>query len=575
MKLDLIKGISKISSFGVILFLCGLNLCVMHYGAYLSDVVDNIEFTTIIDNLFGVTIDVIILFMFAYFLTWKHVKLSLCITFFITWCWSFSNLIYVRFFNHYITLSAVEEFSSLFDSQIAKCVLESLQLSDVIFIFSLFLFVLFVKNIQQINSLINKLILILILVIGIDASAYILYCCHKPEYRYVSFLTSRYKHRQFSINLHLCDFNYASFSRGSIRSILYDLYLVAYGNIIITDEQKEIIEKISYASMNSISSEEEKQTTTNLIFILVESYMSFVSDMKVNGYEITPFLNSLKNDSTVYFNCMMNDNVTIGESSDGQFVYMTGILPLRSSITVSKAKNIILPGLPKVIGYESRMIIPTAYSMWKQDEMCRQYGFDKLYGKDDYKGLYDTNLNDEQVFSLAMEKDYSSKQPFFSIILTMSMHQPYTKQIDSTFLINDSTISAELSCYLNACHYTDKQIAKYFNHLKREGLYDNSLIVIASDHSVHNTDFGGVCKQLPFYIINSHILPSEMWQGECNQLDVYTTLLDLFNCDSDWGGLGHSLTSPNYKNTVIKQTWDASEWIIMSDYFLKKEKNDN
>ena len=569
MELNFRKCISNRSSLCAILLLSGLNLCGMHYGAYLSKVLDDIEFITLIDNLLGVTIDVIIVFMFSYFLTWKNIKLSLCVTFFITWCWSFSNLIYLRFFNHYITLSAVEEFSSLFDSQIAICVLDRLQLSDVIYIFPLFLFALLIKNVQQINSLINNLILILIIVIGIDACAYILYCCHKPEYRYVSFLTSRYKHRQLSINLHLCDFNYAFFSRGSIRSIIYDFYLFTYGNVKITDEQKEIIEKISCASMNSISFEEEKQTTSNLIFILVESYMSFVSDMKVNGCEITPFLNSLKNDSTVYYNCMMNDNVTIGESSDGQFVYMTGILPLRSSITVSKAKNNILPGLPNVIGYESRMIIPTAYSIWKQDEMCKQYGFDNLYGKDDYNGLYDTNLNDEQVFNLAMEKDYSSKEPFFSIILTMSMHQPYTKQIDSTFLINDSSVSAELACYLNACHYTDRQIAKYFDHLKQEGLYDTSLIVIASDHSVHNTDFGGVPNQLPFYIINSPLLPSKMWQGECNQLDVYTTLLDLMNYNSDWCGLGHSLVSHNYKNSVIKQTWDASEWIIMGDYFSK------
>lgn len=254
-------------------------------------------------------------------------------------------------------------------------------------------------------------------------------------------------------------------------------------------------------------------------------------------------MNALKQDSTVYYNGKMIDNTTIGESSDGQFIYMTGILPLRSAITITKARNSPLPGLPKMLDKESRMIIPTAASMWNQEEMCRQYGFNDFFSVNDYHGNHDANLNDQQVFQLAIEKDKAARQPFLTVILTMSMHQPYTEQIDPTFFITDDSISNELACYLNACHYTDKQIARYIQHLKDTGLYDNSIIIVAADHPVHNTDFGGVSKQIPLYIINSGIPRQKMWQGECNQLDIYTTLLDLMGCDSEWYGLGHSLAS--------------------------------
>ena len=87
---------------------------------------------------------------------------------------------------------------------------------------------------------------------------------------------------------------------------------------------------------------------------------------------------------------------------------------------------------------------------------------------------------------------------------------------------------------MNACHYTDHQIGKYIAHLKQKGLYDNSLIVIAADHPVHTTDFGGRSKDIPLYIAN---IPSSiqktMWKGECNQIDVFTTILDLLNVKSD------------------------------------------
>jgi lipoteichoic acid synthase len=133
----------------------------------------------------------------------------------------------------------------------------------------------------------------------------------------------------------------------------------------------------------------------------------------VNGKEVTPFLNSLKRDSHVYYNGKMHENVTIGESSDGQFIYMTGLLPLRAIVTISKARKIILPGLPKKLGKVSRMVIPTVTSLWNQDEMCRQYGFNSLYSSKDYAGS--SNLNDEQVIQLAMQKDNVTDMPFFSV----------------------------------------------------------------------------------------------------------------------------------------------------------------
>ena len=152
----------------------------------------------------------------------------------------------------------------------------------------------------------------------------------------------------------------------------------------------------------------------------------------------------------------------------------------------------------------------------------------------------------------------------------MSMHQPYESQIDSTFQIKDPSITDELANYLNVCHYTDRQIEMYFKYLVESGLYDHSLIIIAADHPVDNTDFGGVCNDIPLYIVNASGLPKNMWQGECNQVDVYTTLLDLLGCGKGWSGLGHSLVSPTYENPVSSKTWDISEWIIMGDYFSKK-----
>jgi lipoteichoic acid synthase len=339
------------------------------------------------------------------------------------------------------------------------------------------------------------------------------------------------------------------------------------GNITLSESQINDIKQLVAKSRESISDNINMNDHSNIIFILVESYMSFTSDFRVGEKEVTPFLNSLKHDSTVYFNGRMKKNVTLGGSSDGQFIYMTGLLPLRSVLTVSKARSATMPGLPKLLGRKSRMVIPTVTSIWDQDQMCRQYGFDELYAIGDYSKNVMGNLTDEQVFELALQKDKESQQPFFSVILTINMHQPYVEQIDPSFPIKDDSITDELANYLNACHYTDMQIHKYIKRLKEAGLYDNSLIVIAADHPVDNTDFGGVNDDIPLYIINSGLRPDALWQRECNQVDLYTTLLDMLGCKCDWYGLGCSLASPNYMNSVNEHSYDVSEWIIFGNYF--------
>jgi len=180
-------------------------------------------------------------------------------------------------------------------------------------------------------------------------------------------------------------------------------------------------------------------------------------------------------------------------------------------------------------------------------------------------------LNDEQVFELAAREQAKASRPFFSLVVTMSMHNPYNKCVEHGFAVSDKSYTAEFLNYLVDCHYTDLQIEKYINELKRQGLYDNSVIVITADHHAHAVHLGmaesRVKKDLPLYIINGGIDKRQAWTGFCNQLDVYTTLLDMYGVRSDWRGLGHTLLNGNYKDYPLDRLYMLSDWIIRSNYF--------
>ena len=560
----------RINPFWIIVFACCANLMVMHYYILQNCVFDvMIDATSIIDNILGVFFDSVVLYCFL-FLIIRNNKICLSILFILTWLWSFSNIIYSRFFHHYLSFSAISQGGSLVDGIVLRSIIDKIYIEDYLY-FLLFMFVLLLiskSNIRETNffkSIISCLIIISIL----DICGHIIYCVSMPQSRYLQY----FQHRIYSkhIDTSACyslPMN-ANFTRGSIRSVGAEMYADFQGSTDIPDDKMRTIRNTIELVQKKRSYVSDANKHRNLIFILVESLMSFPIDKKIGNHEVTPFLNSLKRDSFVYYNGKMKTNITIGESSDGQFIYMTGLLPLRSMVTVSKAKHISLPGLPKMLGLDSRMIIPTVSSMWNQDEMCQQYGFKNLYTSNDYdKGKYGS-LTDEQVFDLAIQKDKTSPQPFFSVVLTISMHQPYKSQIDPSFPIVDSTITSEVANYLNVCHYTDRQIRDYFVFLKESGLYNKSIIVIAADHPVNNANSWGVNSNIPLFIVNSAGLPKDQWQEECNQLDVYTTLLDLYGCKSRWSGLGHSLFTPKYEESVSPQKWDVSEWIIMGDYFSK------
>ena len=119
----------------------------------------------------------------------------------------------------------------------------------------------------------------------------------------------------------------------------------------------------------------------------------------------------------------------------------------------------------------------------------------------------------------------------------------------------------------------DEQIGKYMKHLKDNNLYDNSLIVIAADHHAHAEDLGikdEMDRDLPLFIINGNIDNKKAYHGNINQLDVFTTVLDIMGINSSWHGLGYSILSPHFSNSVSSRASEISRLIIEGNYFSEK-----
>lgn len=557
-----------------------VNLLIMHYYILFSCRVEEATDAVLwIDNLWGVVFDVTILTAIVLLFTWGRIRLSLFITAMITLLWSFSNILYSRFFHHYISLSAIGQAGTLADSFMLRNVMEGIGWFDLLFIvLGIFICWLYFSSRKKNFTFKWHHLYItwpLSLLIA-DLVYHLLFCLLTPGLDSLTY----YKHRLYVRHIELlhssAEPNWASFHRGSVRQIIFPSLYQAFTVTELTDEQRAAIKQDYQDLQERVSDSTEKVKGKNILFIIVESYLSATSDLMVDGREVTPFLNSLKRDSTVFYNGQIISNISTGESSDGQFLYMAGMLPLRSEVTVTKAKYAELPGLPKILKQEgiikeAQMIIPTLPSMWEQESMCEKYGFDYLYSSADYKDGKYWYLLDKQVFEYALEKNLTAQQPFLSVILTMTMHQPYTEPMDSTFIIKDKSLTEKYRNYLSTCHYTDRQIKWYFEQLKKTGLFENSLIVIVADHHANSNLFDmsedEISSDIPVYIVNGNIDNAIGWQGRCNQLDIYTTLLDILGTKETWHGFGHTLITNDYHNSVTPERWLMSEQMILGYYF--------
>lgn len=559
-----------------------VNLLFMHYQFLFTISLESACLkTSCFDNLIACLFDVSLILGVAWLITFRRTRASLVIVFIITLLWSFCNILYSRFFNQYLLKSALGQAGNLTDDFMVNSMLAGFKTIDIFYPIMIVLFCIFYIKTRHTDIVTNSLKttgIVWLLALSLGLSVHALYFVH-PEKTFVSVLNQTiFK----STKLDAMWPNWTVFHRGSIRTLFLD-HLFDGGKIELTKEQEKEIEAEYTDHHLRVTGRTAPDSIKNIIFILVESYLSVSSDLKIAGQEITPNLNRLKHDSTVYYNGHMRPNVEIGESSDGQLIYMAGLLPLHSEITVTKAKNNEIIGLPELMkksepNSTSYTLIPTNPTLWEQQGMSDAYGFENLYSTLDYQSInkdYKNGdyINDEEIFTFASLLDQKITSPFFSLILTFSMHQPYDTFEEHGFHIMDKNLPERYRNYLTSCHYTDIQIGKYIDTLKDKGIYNNSLIIIASDHDARPKyiDMDGIVEpEIPIYIINGGIDNSTAWDGECNQLDVYTTILDVMGIDSKWRGLGHTLLNKGYQNSVTDKMHEISNWIINSDYLREK-----
>lgn len=565
----------------LLMFFPFMNLLFMHYYFYVNNFIEWTWLYSKVINLCAITFDVSVMFLLCLLVVKRNMKLALLMIQVVTLAWAFVNVVYGRFFFQYLPLSVIQETSGLGNSLVINSILPEFHWYDSYFIFTSICFFLIYKKTtdRRIDiKVMVRLIVIPLMSVVISIVAYSAYHFAHPRYRNNSDLYF------FRIKELLYDSscggtpNLAHFQTGSLRVACFEIYDLLKTTNLTSKEKKEINDVATDYSLRTTHHPRNPEIR-NVIFVLLESFLSEPIGLVVDGKEITPFLNQLKREENVFYNGYMKSDIGCGESGDGQFIYMNGILPLKTQMTIGQIKDKALPSLPKLLqktwkNCRTEIYFPTSPNLWQQAHMNHVYGIDYSYSIEDIKDGKDGDVDDEMIFDFVSKSLNKNDVPFFSLILSLSTHSPYDKYHGEDYLAGNKTLPVEYKNYLNTCHYTDSQLRKFFDTIKQKGLYHQSLIVIASDHYAHVDMLkmqGKLSDRTPLFIVNGDIDKQSAWGKDFHQIDVFTTLLDILNIDSKWKGLGHTLLNPHYKSSVDATSYRVSEWIINGDYFPSRK----
>lgn len=281
----------------------------------------------------------------------------------------------------------------------------------------------------------------------------------------------------------------------SMGILNYEAFLIASDRPEDPVPQKEITQesinelKGIDAPESIISSYWDAAKGRNVIIIQLESFQNFLVGLNVDGQEVTPNLNKLAQES-LYFPHFYQQ-VGQGNTSDAEFVVNSSYyIPPRGAASQEYA-DYEVPSLPRLLtenGYNTTTFHTNHVEFWNRLEMYSALGFGDYYEYDFFgeEDMIAFAASDAVLYRKTAEELAALQEegrPFYSQVISMSAHHPYHLPEDRYKMDLPERFEGTLvGNYIRAQNYADYEFGLFIDQLKKNGVWDNSLIVVYGDH---------------------------------------------------------------------------------------------
>ena len=245
----------------------------------------------------------------------------------------------------------------------------------------------------------------------------------------------------------------------------------------------------------------------NVLVIHAESIQNFLLNTSFNGIDVTPNLKRLASEGLYFSNDHAQESV--GTSSDTEFTFSTSLMPASSGTVFISYYDRDYPTIQKAFNsknYYTFSMHGNNCTFWNRQATHKSFGYQDFYCyTKDFKidetiGL---GLSDKSFFKQAIPKlkginDKHSN--WYGLLIMLSNHTPFTDienysdyKVTMTYnhVNEDGTTSVleapymegkKLGSYFKSAHYADEALGQLLEDMDKEGLLDNTVVVIYGDH---------------------------------------------------------------------------------------------
>jgi phosphoglycerol transferase MdoB-like AlkP superfamily enzyme len=278
----------------------------------------------------------------------------------------------------------------------------------------------------------------------------------------------------------------------------------------------------------------------NVVFVLIESMSAnFMSEFG-NQENITPFLDSIANQSLFFKNLYATGNRTVR----GMEAVILSIPPTPGQSIVKRPNNANLFTVSNVFKskqYQCNFFYGGDGYFDNMNAFCGGNGFD-IYDRGRGSILSDAikttrhNIEDNEVtFENAWgicdediyhkmikvaDEHYKNNKPFFNFIMTTSNHRPYTYPSNKIDIPSGSGREG-------AVKYSDYALQQLFAVAKNKPWFKNTIFIFVADHcasSAGKDEIDVKNYQIPTIIYGQNLIQPQKVTKLCSQIDVFPTL---------------------------------------------------
>ncbi|MBP3765586.1 MAG: sulfatase-like hydrolase/transferase [Bacilli bacterium] len=245
----------------------------------------------------------------------------------------------------------------------------------------------------------------------------------------------------------------------------------------------------------------------NVLVIHAESIQNFLLNTSFNGIDVTPNLKRLASEGLYFSN--FHSQESVGTSSDTEFTFSTSLMPASSGTVFISYYDRSYPTIEKFLkekNYYTFSMHGNNCTFWNRQATHKSFGYDNFYCYtkdfeiDETIGL---GLSDKSFFRQVVPKlkgindKYSN---WYGLLIMLSNHTPFTDienysdyKVTMTYShVNEDGTTTELEApfmegrklgsYFKSAHYADEALGQLMDDLDKEGLLDNTVVVIYGDH---------------------------------------------------------------------------------------------